>query len=338
MSFLWPGLLWLLLLIPVLIVVYLLILRRRQKYALRYSSLSLVKEAMKSGPGFRRHISPLLFLIALTVMVLALARPVATITLPSQQGTIILTFDVSGSMRADDIKPNRLEAAKTAARAFVAKQPSTVRIGIISFSDFAAVVQAPTKDREAVLAAINRLTPQRRTAIGSGILTSLDAIFEESGGEPAPPPEDFLRPSAPEVVPSPMPPGTFTSAVIVLLSDGQSNTGPQPMDIAREALDRGVRVFTVGLGNPEGTVLRAQGFSIRVRLDEATLKQIAQTTGGQYFKAASETDLGNIYKSLSTELVFKAEQTELTALFTAFAGALWLVAGILSLLWFHRLA
>ena len=330
--------LWLLLLVPVLIMVYLLIQRRRQKYALRYSSLSLIRESLGRGPGFRRHIPPMLFLIGLTVMMVALARPVATVTLPSQQGTVILTFDVSGSMRADDIKPSRLEAAKAAARAFVEKQPSNVRIGISSFSDFAAVVQAPTKDRETVLAAINRLTPQRRTAIGSGILTSLDAIFEENGTKPAPPPGDFLRPSAPTPTLAPVPPGTYTSAVIVLLSDGQSNTGPPPLDIAQQALNRGVRVYTVGLGSPEGTVLRTGGFSIRVRLDEETLKRIAQETGAQYFKAESETDLSNIYGNLSTQLVFKAEQTELTALFTAFSAVLLLVAGILSMLWFHRLA
>src|SRR4030042_1773191 len=166
MSFLWINMLWLLMLVPGLIMAYLLKQRRRQKYALRYSSLSLIKEALGSGPGFRRHIPPILFLIGLTVMMVAMARPVATVTLPSQQGTVILTFDVSGSMRADDIKPNRLEAAKSAARTFVERQSPTVRIGVVSFSNNAAVVQAPTKDREAVVAAINRLTPQRHTAIG----------------------------------------------------------------------------------------------------------------------------------------------------------------------------
>ena len=338
MSFLWIGILWLLLFVPVLIMVYLLILRRRQKYALRYSSLSLVREAFGRGPGFRRHLPPLLFLVGLTVMILAVARPVATVTLPSQQGTVILTFDVSGSMRADDVKPSRLEAAKAAARVFVEKQPSRVRIAIISFSESAAIVQAPTKDHESVLAAINRLVPQRRTAIGSGILTSLNAIFEENGTKPAPAPGNVSLPETPAPAPTPVPLGTYASAVIVLLSDGQSNTGPAPLEIAQQASNRGVRVYTVGLGSPEGTVLRTEGFSIRVRLDEDTLKLIAQGTGAQYFKAESETDLSNIYGNLSTQLVFKSEQTELTALFTALATTLLHVAGILSLLWFHRLA
>jgi Ca-activated chloride channel family protein len=280
----------------------------------------------------------MLLLIGLTVMMVALARPVATITLPSQQGTVILTFDVSGSMRADDVKPSRLEAAKAAAQTFVEKQPANVRIGVVSFSDEAAIVQAPTNDREAVLAAINRLTPQRRTAIGSGILTSLDAIFEKTSTTLPPSSNDYLTPSQPTPTQAPVPPGTYTSAVIVLLSDGQSNTGPSPLDAAQQASNRGVRVFTVGLGTPQGTILRAEGFGIRVQLDEQTLKQIAQRTGAQYFRAESGTDLSNIYKNLSTTLVLKPERTELTALFTSFAAALVLVAGILSMLWFHSVA
>jgi Ca-activated chloride channel family protein len=270
---------------------------------------------------------------------IATARPAATVTLPSQQGTVILTFDVSGSMRADDIKPSRLEAAKAAARTFVEKQPSDVRIGVVSFSDFAAVVQAPTRDRGAVVAAINRLSPQRRTAIGSGITTSLEAIFETGGGaQPPAPPGDFLRPNQPTTTPAPVPPGTDRSAVIILLSDGQSNTGPAPLDAAQQASDRGVRVYTVGLGSPGGTVLQGQGFSIRVKLDEDTLKHIAQETDAQYFNAQSQTDLSRIYGSLGTQLVFKPQQTELTALFTAFSAAILLTAGILSMLWFHRVA
>jgi Ca-activated chloride channel homolog len=337
MSFLWPNMLWLLLLVPVLILVYILIQRRKKKYALRYSSLSLIREALGRGPGFRRHIPQLLFIIALAIMMIALARPAATITLPSQEGTVILTFDTSGSMRAEDIKPSRIEAAKVAAKKFVEKQPSNVHIGVLSFSESATIVQAPTKDREAVLAAINRLTPQRRTAIGSGILTSLNAIFEEISPIPTPTQNDSIGNYQPIPTLSAVEPGSYTSAVIVLLSDGQSNTGPPPLDIIQQASDRGVRVYTVGLGSPEGTVLRTGGFSIRVRLDEDTLKQIAQRTNGQYLKAESETDLSNIYENLSKKLVFKAEQTEITAWFTGFAAILIVFAGILSMLWFQRL-
>lgn len=337
MSFLWIKMLWLLLFVPLVITLYILAQRRRRKYALRYSSLSLVKEALGRGPGFRRHIPPALFLISLAAMLFALARPVATILLPTQQGTVILTIDVSGSMRADDLKPSRIEAAKAAARTFVEKQPSNVRIGVVSFSDNASIVQAPTIDREAVFAAINRLVNQRATGIGRGILTSLDAIFEEPGAKPTPFSRDYLTLSEPTPTPTPLPRGTFAPAIIVLLSDGVSNSGPPPLDVVGQAANRGVRIYTVGVGSPEGTVLRFDGRSIRVRLDEETLKRIAEKTDGDYFKAESETDLSNIYENLSTRLVFTTEKSELTAWFTGLAALLSFIAGILSLLWFNRL-
>jgi Ca-activated chloride channel family protein len=336
MSFLWIDLLWVMLLVPVLIAAYILLQRRRQKYALRYASLSLVKEALGRGPGIRRHIPPILFLFGVVAMIMALARPVATVVLPSQEGTIILTIDVSGSMRAEDMKPSRLEAAKAAARTFVEKQPKHVRIGVVSFSESAAIVHPPTQDREAVLAAINRLTPQRGTAIGRGIVISLDAILEEPSKKPDPSTRDPLT-LAEKTPPPPVPRGTYAPAIIVLLSDGQSNSGPRPLDIIEQALNRGVRVYTIGVGSPEGIVMSFEGFSIRVRLDEDTLKQIANKTDAKYFKADNETDLRDIYENLSTQLVFKAEQTELTAWFTGFAAALLLVAGMLALLWFNRL-
>jgi Ca-activated chloride channel family protein len=336
MSFLWIEMLWLLLLVPVIVGFYLIILRRRKKYAVRYASLSLVREALGRGPGFRRHVPPLLLLCGLAVMLFALGRPAAAITLPSQEGTVILTLDVSGSMRADDVQPNRIEAAKTAAKAFVEKQPPNVRIGVVSFSESASLVQAPTKDRTAVTSAINRLTTQRRTAIGSGILTSLGAIFDELGAK-SPTPDfghDVDLPPSPATVE----PGTYAAAAIVLLSDGQSNTGPLPVDAADRAAGRGVRVYTVGLGNPEGAVLQTGGYSVRVRLDEETLKTVAQKTDGKYFKAENETDLLNIYSSLGSKLTFKPELTELTAAFTAIGVLFVLTAASLSLWWFNRLA
>ena len=336
MSFLWVEMLWSLLLVPVIVGFYLIILRRRKKYAVRYASLSLVREAMGRGPGFRRHIPPLLMLCGIAVMLFALARPAAAITLPSQGGTVILTLDVSGSMRADDVAPSRIEAAKAAAKAFVEKQPANVRIGVVSFSDSASLVQAPTKDRTAVLSAISRLAPQRRTAIGSGIIASVAAIFEdESAKSPAPDAGDIgSQPPSP----TPVEPGTYASAAIVLLSDGQSNTGPLPVDAAEQAAEKGVRVYTVGLGSPTGAVLQTGGYSVRVRLDEETLKLIAQKTDGKYFKADNEADLVNIYSGLSSKLTFKPELVELTALFTAVAAVFVLTAAILSLLWFNRLA
>jgi Ca-activated chloride channel family protein len=197
MFFQWPAMLWTLLAIPLLIALYILAQRRRRRYALRYASLSLVKEALGRGPGWRRHLPPALFAVGLTLMLVALARPMSVVTLPSDEGTVILTMDVSGSMRADDLKPSRLDAAKAAARSFIEKQPSGVKIGVVSFSDNAFLVQAPTTDKEAVTASINRLTPQRGTAIGSALLTSLDSLFEDAFTEGSAP----LSPNQPTPTP-----------------------------------------------------------------------------------------------------------------------------------------
>ena len=333
MQFLWPIMLWCLILVPILIVMYILAQRRRQRYALRYASLSLVKEALGRGPGWRRHVPAALFIASLAVMLFALARPASVVTLPSNEGTVILTMDVSGSMRADDLKPNRLEAAKTAARAFVNKQPQGVKIGVVSFSDNAFVVQAPTNDKEAVLRAINRLTTQRGTAIGSALLTSLDAIFEEANSEGG----TYNSSTQPTPTPTPLPKGQYEPAIVVLLTDGESNRGPRPLDVVDRLAARGVRIYTVGVGSVEGTVLSTGGRSMRVRLDENTLKLVAEATDGTYYNASTEKDLEAIYENLSTHLVFRKQQTEVTAFFTGAAVALSLSAGILSLLWFNRL-
>jgi Ca-activated chloride channel family protein len=340
MTFLWQDLLWLLLLIPVLIAAYIWMQRRRSKYALRYASLSVVKEAIGKGPGIRRHIPPFLFLLGLTILLIALARPAATVLLPSNQGTIILSIDVSGSMQAEDMKPNRLEAEKIAARAFIDKQPPSVRIGVVAYSDNAAVVQAPTNDREAILAAINRLTPQRGTAIGRGILTAVDALFEDASQKPTPIPTgrgDALVQPEPTVAPTPYPRGTYAPGIVILMSDGESNVGPRPLDIIDQVKSRGVRVYTIGVGSPEGTVLNIQGRAIRVRLDEETMKKIADATDADYYKADTESDLKKVYENLSTQIIFKPEQTELTAFFAGGAAVFILLAGTLSLLWFSRL-
>lgn len=337
MSFIWVDLLWLLLLVPVLVAAYVWTQRRRKKYALRYASLSLVKEALGRGPGWRRHVPPALFLVGLTLMLLALARPTATLKLPSRQGTIILTLDVSRSMQAEDVTPNRLEAAKAAALTLVKDQPGNVRIGVVAFSDGAVIVQAPTSDKQAVTVAITQLEPQRGTAIGSGILTSLNALFGGAVAQPTFRPGGRLLGPPPTPTPVPVPAGSDNSAVIVLLTDGQSTVGPRPLDVVDQASNRGVRVYTVGLGSTDGTVLRFGGRAARVMLDEVTLKRIAQATGGQYFNATNEADLRNIYKDLSTRLVFKTERTEITAALTGAAAVFMLVGGVLSLLWFSRM-
>ncbi len=338
MDFIWPYMLWLLLLVPVLIAAYIWAQRRRQRYALRYASLSLVREALGKGPGLRRHIPPFLFLVGLTVMIVALARPEAVVRVPAEEGTIILTIDTSGSMAADDLNPSRMEAAKAAARAFVSRQSSAVKIGVVSFSDDAFVVQAPTNDQDAVLAAINRLYPQRGTAIGRGMETSLNAIFETPEGD-APPSKSFgaQADASPTPTPTPVPKGTFVPAVVLLLTDGENNLGPDPSDVAQEAADRGVRVYTIGIGSKEGSVLHIQGRSIRTRLDEDLLKQVAGIANGAYYNATNEGELQKIYENLGTRLVLKTEKTEVTAGLTGIAAALSILGGALSLLWFNRL-
>ncbi|HVP18893.1 MAG TPA: VWA domain-containing protein [Spirochaetia bacterium] len=344
MNFIWANMLWLLALVPVLAGAYVLAQRRRQKYALRYASLSLVQDALGKGPGIRRHIPAALFLVGLAVMIIALARPSATITLPSEQGTVMLSMDVSGSMRATDIKPSRMEAVKEAARIFINKRPRHVRIGLVAFSGTAELIQPPTTDNDQLLAAVNRLHPERYTAIGSGIQTALDAIFEKldqtqtDANAQTPSPTDPLAAAPPDQQePPPVPPGSYTSAVIVLLTDGQSNQGPNPLDVADKAANLGVRVYTVGVGTKEGAIIGFEGFSFRVILDEATLKQIAAKTAGQYYKASSEGDLHRIYDNLSTRLMVEREKTEITALFVAAAAVLLLAAGAFSLIWFNRL-
>jgi Ca-activated chloride channel family protein len=341
-AFHWPTLLWLLLAIPALIAVYVYAQRRRRRYALRYASLAMVKEALGSGPGIRRHIPPVLTLAALAFMLIGVARPYAEVQVPSQEGTVVLAMDVSGSMQATDVQPNRMEVAKSAAKAFVAKQSDNVRIGVVSFSTDASIVQSPTTDKQLVTEAIERLRPQRATAIGRGILVSLDAIFEASEDEP--PSHKWLRPDAQpgpgEAAPAASPQARTiprAAATIVLLTDGQNNQYPPPLTIVDEASSRGVRVYTIGLGTPEGTILRIGGRSIRTRLDEETLKRVATLTDAEYYNATNEAELKSVYENLTTELVLRKEKAEVSALFAAGAALLTVLAAALSLRWFGRI-
>ena len=345
MTFQWPEMLGLLVIVPAVVFAYFVLLRRRKKAALRYVSLSLVRDAMGAGQRLRRHVPPILYLIALTVMLIAIARPAAVVTLPTQHETVILSMDVSGSMRATDVKPSRIAAAQEAARAFVAEQPKTTRIGVVSFAATASVVQSPTHSREDIVAAIDRFQLQRGTAVGSGILVALKMIFPDAefdlrsfnprreATKSAPlDPSRATDKTAPKALP-----GSYESAAIILLTDGQTTVGPDPIESARIAADRGVRVYTVGIGTANGETIGAEGWSMRVRLDEEALKTIANLTRGEYFYAGTATDLQKIYKSLNTKLFFEQRETEVTALFAAAAAALALVSGMLSMLWFNRI-
>jgi Ca-activated chloride channel family protein len=346
MNFLWPSLLWTLLLLPLLVLLYLWLLRRRKQMVLPYADLGLVKQALGRGGAWKRHVPPLLLLLALTALLLASARPTAVMTLPLAEQTIILAMDVSGSMRAADVQPTRLAAAQNAAKAFLTDLPRDVRVGVVSFAGTAAVVQAPTFSREDVVAAIDRFQLQRATAIGSGIVLSLATIFPDAGIDlsqvtgqrPMPQalgdnnnenkPRDF----------KPVEPGSYASAAIILLTDGQRTTGPDPVESARMAAERGVRVYTVGIGTKEGDTIGFEGWSMRVRLDEETLKTIADLTRAEYFYAGTAGDLKKVYQTLSSRLVMEKKETEITALFAILGAALALAAAGLSLWWFGRVA
>ncbi len=336
MTFLWPELLWLLLLLPVLVAMYLYVLGRKKKFALRYASLEIVKEAMGAGAGLRRHVPPALFLLAMAVMILAIARPAATVTLPSQHETVILAMDVSGSMRATDVEPNRLVAAQNAAKAFVGEQPENVRIGVVAFAGTATLAQAPTRNREEIVAAIDRFQLQRATAIGSAILVSLATIFPNTGIDVATFNYDASKKAGTSTV-APVRPGSYNSAVIILLTDGQRTTGPDSIQAARLAADRGVRIYTVGVGTTAGETIGFDGWSMHVRLDEETLKTIADVTRGEYFYAGNAIDLKKVYQTLNAKLVLESKKTEITALFAAAAALVVVLSALLSLLWFNRI-
>jgi Ca-activated chloride channel family protein len=344
MAFLSPELLWVLLLIPLLPVLYVMALRRKTTAPLRFTNLALIKEAMAGSKTYRRHLPPALLFAALAVMLAAVARPSAMLTLPSERSTVVLAIDVSGSMRAADVPPNRMTVAKAAAREFVAEQPRTARIGLVAFSTSAMIAQTPTLVHDDVLAAIDGLRPQRFTAVGSGIVASLQAIFPDAdivlddmdtAGDAAP--LGQLKEKDP-VRPAPVPPGSYTSAVIVLLSDGRTNVGIEPLDAARLAADRGVRIFTVGFGTASGSEVDFGGGFMRTQLDEETLKAIAEMTGGKYFHAQTEADLKNVYDNLTAQFVSETKRTEVTAMMAALALVLMLAAAGLSLAWSGRAA
>ena len=338
MTFEWPEALWLLLGLPLLVAGYLWLLKRRKRQAIRYSSLALVKAAIGSGPTWRRHVPPALLLLALAAMIVAVARPSALVTLPSNNETVILAMDVSGSMRATDVEPNRLAAAQAAAKQFIHDVPGNVKVGIVAFAGTATVAQAPTHNKEDLVAAIERFQLQRATAIGSAIIVSMATLFPDGGYDVASftyerqsqrmPPKASFRP---------MPPGSYASAVIILLTDGQRTAGPDSLEAAKLAADRGVRIYTVGVGTPQGSIVGIEGWSMRVRLDEETLKGIADLTRGEYFYAGSAPDLKKVYRSLNSRFVMETKKTEVGALFTAAAGVLVVLAAALSLAWFSRI-
>ncbi len=358
MTFLFMPALWLLLAVPLLAAAYVMVSRRREQHALRFLPLMTGMRAARSG--WRRHLPPVLLLLALTVLILASARPAATITLAARRGTIILAMDVSGSMRADDVHPTRITAAQIAAKAFINDRPSKVKIGIVAFSGAAFLVQSPTSDTVALNQAVDSLQPERMTAIGAAVLTSLQTLFpairfdtmlpgfggEEftsgnsmpnvaQGGIPLGGAPKAAAREAAKV--QPVEPGSYKSAAIILMTDGKNTDGPDPVDAARIASNFGVRVFTIGFGTPNGQIHTYWGRTMHVILDEPTLKNMANITHAQYFHAQSETELAKIYKDLNTKLQNETETREITVFFVVGALLLTLASASLSLLWFGRI-
>ena len=345
-TFMWPTLLWLLLALPLLVLVYIWLMRRKKKMALRFASLSIVREAMGTGPSIRRHIPPFLFLLAVAAMLLAASRPFAVVVLPSQQETIMLAMDVSGSMRATDVAPSRIVAAQNAAKAFLAALPRDIKVGIVAFAGSAQVAQIPTLNREDLVSAIDRFQLQRATAIGNGIVLSLATLFPDAGIDLSamqfgqrqkgvsidqPVAKDAKQPFVPVA------PGSYTSAAIILLTDGQRTTGVDSMEAAKMAADRGVRVYTVGIGTVTGETIGFEGWSMRVKLDEETLKAIANKTQADYFYAGTAADLKKVYETLSSRLTMEKKETEISGLLALLAAALAIVSAGLSMLWFNRI-
>jgi Ca-activated chloride channel homolog len=347
MTFLWSGLLYILALIPAVIALYVWTLRRRRRSALRYSSLTLLRDALPRNERWRRHVPFGLFMLALSGLI-------SIVTVPAAQATIILAIDVSRSMCSTDIQPNRLQAAEQASLMFVRNQQANTQIGVVAFSGFAELIQPPTTDQEALQAAIESLLTGRRTAIGNGILKSLDAIAEvDKAVWPS------LLGTSPQATPTPVPSGAYAPDIIVLLTDGANNTGPLPLDAAQQAADRGVRVYTIGFGTPNGSEFAScqssdpsggggfggfggfgggfggggGGGGFRRGIDEATLKRIADMTGGAYYPASSAHELESVFGRLPTYLIVKHETFEISVFFAAGAALLVTLAIALSLLW-----
>lgn len=345
MFFLWPEFLWLLLAVALLPLLYAWLLRRKRRLAVRYSSIAVARAA--AGRGWRRHVPPVFFLLACAGLALAAARPVAEIPLPWARTTILLAMDVSLSMRITDVQPNRLVAAQEAAKSFLADLPKDVEVGLVTFAGSTQVAQRATLDRAALVAAIDGFQMQMGTAVGDAIIVSLGQLFPDQGfdleamtfgGRKVQGRSIDAEPRQPVAPPQPVKPGSYTSASIILLSDGRRTTGIDTLEAAKMAADRGVRIDVVGLGVVDGEASMPEGMPIYLRLDEPTLKEVARMTGGEYFHAGTAEKLKGVYENLGSRLQVQKRETELSALIALASAVLMVVGGALSVLWFGRIA
>ncbi len=345
MFYLWPEYLWLMLALPLLPLIYLWLLRRRNRLAVRYSSVGVVRAAV-AGRNWRRHLPPALFFLALSVMLFAAARPVARVPLPWAKSTILLAIDISLSMRVTDVKPTRMVAAQEAARSFLKDLPRDIVVGLITFAGSSQVAQAATLDRGSLVTAIDGIQMQRGTAIGNALVLCLAELFPDHGidvgemtfgskprgrslDDRAKPPPKQIQPVAP---------GSYNSAAIILLSDGRRTTGVDTLEAAKMAADRGVRVYVIGLGTVDGTASTMDGLPFYLRLDEPTLKEVARMTGGEYHYAGTAEKLRSVYENLGSKLQVQTRETEISGLLALAAALLAAAAAGLSILWFGRFA
>lgn len=318
-SFLWPAVLWGWVAIPLLVALYLRYLRRPARYAVTYSTLTTLREATARRRRFWRHVPAACFGLAFTALVLAAARPVAPLPVPADRSAIILALDVSGSMRSRDIEPSRIEAAKTAAKSFVTSLPPRIRVGLVAFAGFASLVVPPVAEHARVIEAIDGLGMARRTAIGEGLLEAVAAL------------PGRVRPDRDGSLPR-LPPGLLPSGIVVLLSDGQSNTGIDPLKAAAIARQQSVRVYTVGLGQ---RIMSGTTWTIGGPLDEDTLQAIATITDGEYYHASSAHGLHDVYRTLARSLGWERRPTEVSALAAGLAAAALIAAVLTSWLGVH---
>jgi Ca-activated chloride channel family protein len=338
MNFLWPQYLWLMVALPVLPLLYVWLLRRRGKRTLRYSSVKVLREA--SSNKWRRHVPPALILLAFSLLLFAIARPQVRVRLPWARSSIMLAMDVSLSMRVSDVQPTRMAAAQDAAKAFVRDLPANIDVGLVTFAGSTAVAQRATMDRTELVSAIDRIQMQFGTAIGNAIVVCLAELFPDQGidlgdmtyGPRQKAGNETERPRSKPI--TPVAPGSYDSAAIVLLSDGRRTMGVETLEAAKMAADRGVRIYVVGLGTVDGAVLAGEGMAIWMQLDEPTLREVARITGGEYHHAGTAQDLRSVYQNLGSRLQVQTRDTELTALLALIAAILVVVAGSMSVLWF----
>ena len=344
MHFLWPQNLWLMLVLPLLPALYLWLLRRPGKAALRVSSVSIARRAL--GRQWRRHIPAGIFWLALFVLLLALARPTARVTLPWSSSTILLAIDASLSMRVRDVTPTRMVAAQEAAKTFLNELPPNIQVGIVTFAGSAQVAQQTTIDRPSLIGAIDAIQMQIGTAVGSAIVVCLAELFPDHGidlGEMTFGSRrkarswDERENARPKAI-TPVAPGSYESAAIILLSDGRRTTGVDTLQAAKMAADRGIRIYVVGLGTTDGHLSAGEGMAIYLQLDEPTLREVERMTGGEYYHAGTAEELRSVYRNLGSQLQTRTRETELTALLALVAAALLVAGSSLSVLWFSRIA